>query len=204
MNQQQTQSHFSRVPSSTQSQPGQAQDASQDPSLSPPTKPDATSPYEGPASSDQAPSKRRDRAADAEGPEAMAHPHFSEAQSTLGAFAPARRPGDSFAEPEDALDSPLAAQTASPAEQPQAAPASEGAQFVTSAGTLREGMSVVDSYGHALGILASVDGERLRLSSTDPHDDGVAFLPVSLIDGIDGNRVLLSGRGDASFGMSGE
>ena len=63
-------------------------------------------------------------------------------------------------------------------------------------------MAVVDSYGHTIGFVASVDGERMRLSSTDPHDDGVAFLPVSLIDGVDGDRVLLGGRGDASFGVA--
>jgi hypothetical protein len=65
-------------------------------------------------------------------------------------------------------------------------------------------MTVVDGYGHAIGIVTSIDGQRMRLSSTDPHDGGVAFLPVSLIDGVDGDRVLLEGRGDASFGMSGE
>ncbi len=190
---QQQQSQFSRVPSKNA-----AQGQSQGPSLSPPAAPDATSPYEGPAQ-ESAPEKRPEQVDDARGPEAMEQPYFSEAQSTLAAYAPVKRPNDPFAEPEDPIP------TRSPAEQPQGArEQGSGAEFATAAGTVREGMPVVDSYGHAIGIVASVEGERMRLTSTDPHDDGVAFLPVSLIDGIDGDRVLLGGRGDASFGMSGE
>lgn len=199
MTQQQRQSQFSRVPSRDEAQdasPSQGQ--SQGPSLSPPAAADATSPYEGPAQK-HAPEQQPDHVADARGPEAMEQPYFSEAQSTLAAYAPAERPGDPFAEPEDPIP------THSPAEQPQGTPdQASGAEFATAAGTVRAGMPVVDSYGHAIGIIAGVDGERMRLTSTDPHDDGIAFLPVSLIDGIDGERVLLGGRGDASFGMSGE
>jgi hypothetical protein len=208
--QQQTQSPFSQSQSQGQSQgksQGQSQSQSQGqsqgqgPSLSQPTGPDATSPYGGPGEAAK-PEKRPDRVADEDGPEAMEQPHFSEAQSTLSAYEPVERPGDHFAQPEDPLPATLATR---PTEQSDGAsqPAS-GAEFKTSAGTLRAGMSVIDSYGHVIGIVSSVDGEQMRLASADPHDDGHAFLPVSLIDGIDGSRILLGGRGDASFGMSGE
>ncbi|VWX53127.1 DUF2171 domain-containing protein [Novosphingobium sp. 9U] len=192
MTQQQRQSQFSS--SSQDRSSGNAQDAS----LSRPEKPDATSPYEGPGD-DQPAQKRPAQVADPDGPEAMEHPYFSEAQSTLGAFEPTERPGDPFAQPEDAQGG-----LARPTEQSDSAAdvAQEGQSFATAAGTLYEGMTVVDSYGHTIGLVSSVDGERMRLASSDPHDDGVAFLPVSLIDGIDGNRVLLAGRGDASFGLA--
>jgi hypothetical protein len=196
----------------TQSSQGQSQGQSsarslgegkdQGPSLSPPAAPDATSPYDGPAHAAK-PEKRPDRIAGSDGPEDMEQPYFSEAQSTLGAYAPAERTGDPFAQPEDPLPEGFSTR---PTEQPggAAGDGAGGAEFETASGTVRAGMTVVDSYGHALGTVSSVDGERLRLASSDPHDDGVAFLPVSLIDGIDGNRVLLSGRGDASFGLPSE
>jgi len=179
----------------------QSQSQYQGASLATPAKPDATSPYDGPGE-DAKPAKRPDHVADADGPEAMEQPYFSEAQSTLAAYEPVERPGDHFAQPEDPLPASLSTR---PTEQSDSAgEATLGAEFPTSAGTLRAGMSVIDGSGHAIGTVTGVDGERIRLTSSDPHDDGDSFLPVSLVDGIDGNRVLLSGRGDASFGMSGE
>lgn len=196
MTQRQTQSPFSQTQAPfSQSQNSQSQSGG---SLAEPAKPDATSPYEGPA--DHAAPERKPEATVGPGPEEMEQPYFSEAQSTLGAFAPAKRPGDPFAEPEDPQARELASR---PAEQP-GTDTSDGAEFATAAGTVRAGMAVVDSYGHPVGIVSAIEGERLRLASTDPHDDGVAFLPVGLIDGIDGDRVMLGGRGDASFGMAGE
>ena len=203
MTQQQTQSQFSRTQSRAQSQAPSSESADgQGPSLSSPASPDATSPYDGPAEGKKA-EQRPEHVADKDGPEAMEQPHFSEAQSTFGAFEPVERPGDPFAEPEDQLPATL---TSQPTEQPAASGSQEdsGQEFKTPAGTVRAGMSVIDSYGHPMGVVSSVDGERLRLASSDPHDDGVSFLPVSLIDGIEGDRILLGGRGDASFGMSGE
>ncbi len=168
-------------------------------SIAEPGQPDATSPYRGP---DDAPhdEKRPETVADGKGPESMEQPYFSEAQSTLGANAPAGRTGDPFTQPEDAIGTVPPPSRAE--QQPQRSGTQEPASFATPEGTVREGMAVVDNYGHTLGYVAGVDGERLRLTSTDPHDDGVAFLPVSLIDGIDGERVLLAGRGDASFGQA--
>lgn len=194
MTQQQRQSQFSRV---------QSDEPSRGPSLSPPASPDATSPYKGPA--DEQPAPKSAQALDDEGsPSDMEQPYFSKAQSTLGAFAPVERPGDPFPEPEDpqarefydgpAEQAPRAVDRGSNRPDPEA-------QFPTAAGIVRAGMTVVDSYGHVLGVVADLDGERLRLASADPHQDGVSFLPVSLIDGIDDDRVLLGGRGDASFGI---
>lgn len=196
MTQQQRQSQSSTPASGPLSQDQSSQSA-QDASLSRPEKPDATSPYKGPGDADPQ-GQAVEHAADPDGPEAMEQPYFSEAQSTLGAYEATERPGDRFAQPEDALGG-----LARPTEQSDgtAPPATESESFATAAGTLRAGMAVVDSYGHTVGIITSVDGDRMRLSSSDPHDDGVAFLPLSLIDGIEGDRVLLAGRGDASFGM---
>ncbi|MEW9854972.1 DUF2171 domain-containing protein [Novosphingobium sp. M1R2S20] len=199
MTQHQTQSHFSRVPSKEP----QSAEASQDASLSRPRSPDATSPYEGPEDHEQ-PSHKPAHVTHETSPAEMAEPYFSEAQSTLGAFSPVQRPGDPFPEPEDPQTPRAAAPTRS--EQPHGNSArvpDPDAAFQTTAGTIRAGMTVLDSYGHAIGIVSGVDGERLRLASTDPHDDGVAFLPVSLIDGIEEDRVLLGGRGDSSFGVEG-
>lgn len=180
----------------SQSQTSQQQSAGQDASLASPGKPDATSPYKGPA--DEAKSEHTpERVVDADGPAEMAQPYFSEAQSSLGAFEPTERPGDPFAQPEDATGGLARTEQASAG----ASTSDDGAEFATPSGIVRAGMTVVDSYGHTLGTISSVEGERMRLASTDPHDDGVAFLPVSLIDGVEEDRVLLSGRGDASFGM---
>jgi hypothetical protein len=194
--QQQSQSHFSRV--QKQGTPDGSQDSAQGPSLSPPASPDPTSPYQGPA--DVTPPEHKPaHVADEHGPEEMEQPHFSEAQSTLAAFAPAQRVGDPNSQPED----PRAGRFDSPAEQPQPAARAQGdeAQFNTASGTIRTGMQVVDSYGRVIGEVAGLEGERLRLASSDSHGDGTAFVPLSLIEGVDGERVLMGGRGDASFGM---
>ena len=187
MTQQQTQSQNSGAQS--QSGPDQAKDSG--------AKRQVASPYEGPADHAK-PARRPDHVLDEDGPQEMEQPYFSEAQSTLGGYAPTERLGDPFAQPEDALGE----LTRRPAEQPGGPGGPSGAELVTESGTVREGMSVVDSYGHVIGTVAGVEGDRLRLSSHDSHDDGAAFLPISLIDGVDGDRVLLSGRGDASFGLS--
>jgi hypothetical protein len=197
--QRQTQSQSSQSQSQGQSQ---GQSASQGASLSPPEKPDATSPYEGVVEA-AVPEKRLDRVVDPQGPEAMEQPYFSEAQSTLSAYAPVDRPGDHYAQPEDPVPASLATR---PTEQADSAPAwaASGPGFPTAEGTVRTGMTVVDSSGHTIGIVSRIEGDKMRLASNDPHDDSDSFLPVSLIDGIDGNRVLLGARGDASFGLSGE
>jgi len=168
---------------------GQTQNAS----LSPPLVPDATSPYKAPPE----PAAKEPAPAPAAPPADLGQPYYSEAQATLGA---ADRTAERFAQPEDAavLDRP--------SEQPglgEGEPGRDlGEGFATPEGTVRSGMAVIDASGHPIGFVTAIEGEKMRISSTDPHDDGVAFLPVSLIDGVDGDRVLLASRGDASFGMS--
>ena len=194
MAQHQTQSKFSGRTAQARPEGGHQPDA-QGPSLSRPGQPDPTSPYEGPADHDGAPSRAADSAGSTTTGEGdwteMAQPHFSEAQSTLGTVDR----GDHFPQPEDARTG-LTEQEGAPASRKGG-----GAEFPTQAGTVRAGMQVLDGYGHPIGIVEAVEGQRLRLSSTDPHDDGVAFLPLSLIDGVEADRVLLAGRGDSSFGL---
>jgi hypothetical protein len=198
VSQRQTQSQSSQGQSQNQSQ-GQSQ--SQGASLSTPAKPDPTSPYDGPTPAAM-PERRPDHVSGSDGPEAMEQPYFSEAQSTLSAYAPVERPGDHTSQPEDPLPASLATR---PTEQANSAPVPTSAPgFETAEGTVRSGMIVVDNAGQTIGIVSRIEGDKMRLASNDPHDDSDSFLPVSLIDGIDGNRVLLGGRGDASFGMSGE
>lgn len=199
MAQHQSQSHFSRV--QTQGSPadnaGAARDSGENPSLSPPSTPDATSPYEGPANETPA-ARKPEHVADPCGPEEMEQPYFSEAQSTLAAFAPAQRVDDPSPQPED----PRAGALDAPAEQQSPAPQERGgASFTTANGSIRAGMEVVDGYGKMIGAVSGVEGERLQLTSTDSHSDGSSFVPLSLVEAIEGNRVILGGRGDASFGL---
>lgn len=180
---------MSQKQSQSWSDRGQTQNAS----LSPPLVPDATSPYKAPPE----PAAKEPAPAPAAPPADLGQPYYSEAQATLGA---ADRTAERFAQPEDAavLDRP--------SEQPglgEGEPGRDlGEGFATPEGTVRSGMAVIDASGHPIGFVTAIEGEKMRISSTDPHDDGVAFLPVSLIDGVDGDRVLLASRGDASFGMS--
>ena len=62
-------------------------------------------------------------------------------------------------------------------------------------------MRVVDSDGNVVGTVKAVDGDEIRLVGTsdgDPH----RFVPLSLVEGIDGDRVLMRGRGDNAFGVA--
>lgn len=76
--------------------------------------------------------------------------------------------------------------------------------FRTFAGTIREHMQVIDVDGKVLGTVADVRGDQIMLETPDPETKELESLPLSLIDGIDTNAVLLAGRGDASFGLGAE
>jgi len=81
-------------------------------------------------------------------------------------------------------------------------PINAGAKsFRTFAGTIDEHMQVIDVDGKVLGTVADVRGDQIMLETPDPETKELESLPVSLIDGIDKNAVLLAGRGDASFGL---
>ncbi|WP_260926769.1 DUF2171 domain-containing protein [Novosphingobium sp. 9] len=69
----------------------------------------------------------------------------------------------------------------------------------TSAGTIRRGMTVLDPDAVPLGTVDHVEGEEIHLADT-PNDDARSFILASQVDGIDGDTVLLSRRGDATFG----
>lgn len=66
----------------------------------------------------------------------------------------------------------------------------------TQAGTIRKGMAVIDSDGSFLGLVANVQGEEVILDEPD-HP----FIALTQIDGIEDDRIVLSPRGDATFGL---
>lgn len=91
------------------------------------------------------------------------------------------------------------------ANRPSADRSNAGAKsFRTFAGTIYEHMQVLDVDGKLLGTVAEVRGDQIMLETPDPETNALESLPLSLIDGIDGNAVLLAGRGDASFGLGAE
>ncbi|HKR91571.1 DUF2171 domain-containing protein [Novosphingobium sp.] len=83
--------------------------------------------------------------------------------------------------------------------EPQPAPPA----WHTPAGTIRQGMKVFAADGTCVGTVRAVDGEEVLLSGADPADQ-TAFIAVSQIDGVGPDGVLLSGRGDATFGLGAE
>lgn len=67
-------------------------------------------------------------------------------------------------------------------------------------GAIRREMTVVESDGSFVGIVEAVEGDRIRLKSTGSESDD-RYLPITLVDGVDDERVILSRRGDAYFGL---
>lgn len=78
---------------------------------------------------------------------------------------------------------------------PSSSPSS-ARSWTTPAGTVREGMQVLAADGSLLGHVDSLEGEELLL-----RGPGRDFVATSQIDGISENAVLLSGRGDGTFGL---
>lgn len=70
-------------------------------------------------------------------------------------------------------------------------------------GAIRREMAVVGSDGSYIGTVDAVEGDRIRLKSTGSKGDD-QYLPITLVDGVDDGRVILSRRGDASFGLGAE
>ena len=66
----------------------------------------------------------------------------------------------------------------------------------TESGFVRKGMTVIDPDGMVLGVVDRVEGQEVLLA-----EPGHPFITVSEIDGIDGDRILLAPRGDATFGL---
>ena len=87
--------------------------------------------------------------------------------------------------------------------QPPMQPARGDTAWITAMGTIRKGMRVIDADGTCIGTVASLEGEEIML---EPQGEGgdAEFVTLTQVDGIDGSNVLLSGRGDATFGLGAE
>lgn len=68
--------------------------------------------------------------------------------------------------------------------------------WTTQQGTIRKGMKVIAADGTCIGTVAALEGEELMLEG-GAHD----FVAITQIDGIGPDAVLLSDRGDATFGL---
>lgn len=75
--------------------------------------------------------------------------------------------------------------------------------WTTVVGTIRKGMPVIDADGTRIGKVAYLDGEEIVLEPDEPGQDA-EFVALTQVDGVDETSVLLSGRGDATFGLGGE
>lgn len=83
--------------------------------------------------------------------------------------------------------------------EPQPAPRA----WHTVAGTIRQGMKVFTADGTCLGTVQAVEGEEVLLTGDDPDDLG-AFVTLTQISGVGPDGVLLSNRGDETFGLGAE
>lgn len=66
----------------------------------------------------------------------------------------------------------------------------------TAAGWVRKGMKVIDHDGTPIGIVSRIEGDEVLLDGAPG-----SFVAVTQIDGVTDDAVLLSGRGDATFGL---
>ncbi len=62
---------------------------------------------------------------------------------------------------------------------------------------------VVDQSGAFVGTVDHVDGDRIKLTRSSSGDGEHQFIPLSQVAGIEGGKIRLQGRGDASFGQAG-
>lgn len=66
---------------------------------------------------------------------------------------------------------------------------------------VKSGMAVLGKNGKQVGLVDRVEGDRIWLQGDANNDGRQEFVPFSLVDGVDDERVILSDWGDASFGM---
>ena len=66
--------------------------------------------------------------------------------------------------------------------------------WTTVAGTIRKGMKVIAPDGTSLGLVAAVRGGDVLFEGGDA-------IPLTLVDGVGEEGVLLQGRGDTTFGL---
>ncbi len=95
----------------------------------------------------------------------------------------------------------MSAQASARTDKPRAARRPVDHSYRTFAGTICRGMDVLDANDRIIGQVARVESDHIVLVPTSETDRGEFFVPLSLIDGIHGDQVLLAGRGDASFGL---
>jgi hypothetical protein len=60
-----------------------------------------------------------------------------------------------------------------------------------------EHMEVVDADGQHVGIVAEVEGGRIKLTRKDALDPQHLFLDISQVAGVEGNKVKLLQKGSA-------
>lgn len=72
------------------------------------------------------------------------------------------------------------------------------------ASQIREHMDVVDQNEAHVGTVDHVDGDRIKLTRSSSGSGEHQFIPLSQVAGIEGDKIRLRDRGDASFGMEGE
>ncbi|GLK46168.1 MULTISPECIES: DUF2171 domain-containing protein [Novosphingobium] len=68
--------------------------------------------------------------------------------------------------------------------------------WTTQQGTIRKGMKVIAADGSFVGTVAALEGEELMLEGGS-HE----FVAITQVDGVSADAVLLSDRGDATFGL---
>jgi len=75
-------------------------------------------------------------------------------------------------------------------------------------GQLREHMEIVGADGAHVGTIDSIEGDRIKLTRRDSgmgsHQGHHHYLPLSLVAGIEGDRVRLSANGDIASRMAEE
>ena len=72
-------------------------------------------------------------------------------------------------------------------------------RYRTFAGTIARGMDVLDAQNRCIGQVESVESDHIMLARA--RNGREYFVPLTLIDGIHGDQVLLAGRGDSTFGL---
>ena len=75
--------------------------------------------------------------------------------------------------------------------------------WTTVVGTIRKGMRVIAPDGSCLGTVRGLENGEILLEPTGNSQE-TEFVALTQVDGVDEESVLLSGRGDATFGLGGE
>lgn len=79
-------------------------------------------------------------------------------------------------------------------------PDSDKTSWTTSSGTIRKGMRVITPDGDVLGTVRTIEGDEILLDFSI-SDETRGFVMISQVDGVNEDSVLLSPRGDATFGL---